>query len=78
MNGLEVRAILANPIAQIEVEAVGASAGTVLTAGPTGASFKLPAPYIAPQHTFATLPVSPFVGETAAITDSTVNARAQR
>ena len=73
MNGLEVRAILANPTAQIEAEAVGATAGSVLTATAGGFTFQLPAPYIAPQYTFATLPASPFVGETAVVTDATVN-----
>lgn len=73
MNGLEIRAILANPTAQIEAEAVGATAGSVLTASAGGFAFKLPAPYVAPQYTFATLPASPFVGETAVVTDATVN-----
>lgn len=70
---LQVQTLLANPTGSLEAQAVAASAGTVLTAGAGGFSFQLPAPYIAPQYTYATLPASPFVGETAVVTDATVN-----
>ena len=70
---LQVQTLLANPTGSLEAQAVAASAGTVLTAGTGGFSFQLPAPYIAPQYTFATLPASPFKGQTAVVTDSTVN-----
>lgn len=73
MNGLLVRALLGNPTGELQAMAVAANVGTVLTAGVGGFAFALPAPYIAPQHTFATLPGSPFLGQTVVVTDSTVN-----
>jgi hypothetical protein len=72
-GALQVQTLLNNPTGTLEAQAVAASAGTVLTAGAGGFSFQLPTPYVAPQYTFATLPASPFVGETAVVTDATVN-----
>lgn len=73
MNGLVVRSLLSNPTGQLEAEAVGATAGSVLTAGAGGFSFAPPSPYVPASHTFATLPASPTTGQTAVVTDSTVN-----